>query len=159
MLILSEDHCVWLRVRADIYMCVCVATDAAAGIGSDSTERGQLDGIGGYWTEKEKKTGFSFTWDWHRGTKHLSLTMAVCCPSPHLLLSLFKSFSSCWAGLRCQVVLQGSQIVTNGRKDSLRALSHSAIVFSNYPCIMLFIFYHVYFFVILSFTFCKEKLY
>lgn len=72
-----------------IYICVHVATDAAAGIGSDSTERSQLDGVGSYWTQKEKKTGFSFTWDWHRGTKHLSLTMAVCCPSPHLLLSLF----------------------------------------------------------------------
>ncbi len=99
------------------YIYVCVATDAAAGIGSDSTERGQLDGVGRYRTQKEKKTGFSFTWDWHRGTKHLSLTMAVCfsfCPS-------LNHLSSCWAGLRCQVVLQGSQIVTNGRKDSLKA--------------------------------------
>ncbi len=37
------------------------------------------------------------------------------------LCALFKSFSSCWAGLRCQVVLQWSQIVTNCRKDSLKA--------------------------------------
>lgn len=69
-----------------MYVCVC-ATDAAAGIGSDSTERRQLDGVSGYRTQKEKKTGFSFVWEWRRGTKYLSFTTAVCCPPPLLLLS------------------------------------------------------------------------
>ncbi len=115
-----------------IYICVRVATDAAAGIGSDSTERSQLDGVGSYWTQKEKKTGFSFTWDWHRGTKHLSLTMAVCCPSSHLLLSLFvpslnhlAAVGQVWDVRLCFKGLRLSQMSERQSKD---VVTHSHFV-------------------------------
>lgn len=61
-----------------MYVCACMATDAATRTGSDSTERRQLDGVGGHRTQKEKKTGFSFTRDGHRGTERRSA--ALLCP-------------------------------------------------------------------------------
>lgn len=51
---------------------------------------------------------------------HGSLLPSTSSPSVPLC-ALFKSFSTCWAGLRCQVVHHGSQIVTNGRWYSVKA--------------------------------------